>query len=121
MDQKTNSNLCPLSCVGYHLHGSKPVHLPQKQHGLESSFSVCVWLWRDIKRNKEKTGYSHHILNTGHAFGKLEDTLEILNLQRKGLHLNTLEKFHICKENKTGQLLNEVRTDQYNRLFELLI
>jgi hypothetical protein len=61
---------------------------------------------KDIKSNKEKMGYSHHILNTGRAFGKLEDTLEILRLQRKGLHLNTLEKFHIYKENKTGLLLN---------------
>jgi hypothetical protein len=76
---------------------------------------------KDTRSNKEKTGYSHHILNTGHAFGKLEDTLEILSLQRKGPHLITLEKFHIYKENKTDQLLNEVHTDQYNPLFELLI
>jgi hypothetical protein len=76
---------------------------------------------KDIRSNKEKTGYSHHNLNTDHAFGKLEDTLEILRLQRKGPHLNTLEKFHIHNENKIGQLLNEVHTDQYNPLFELLI
>jgi hypothetical protein len=55
---------------------------------------------KDIKGNNEKTGHSHHILNAGHAFGKLENTLDILNLQRK--------------ENRTHQLLNEVHTDQYN-------
>jgi hypothetical protein len=65
-----------------------------------------------IRSNNDITDYSPHILNTGHAFGKLQDTLKNnLKLQRKDPHLKTLEKFHIYKENKTGQLLNEVDTD----------
>jgi hypothetical protein len=50
---------------------------------------------RDIRSNKEKTGYSHHILSTGHTYGTLEDTLKIVKIQRKGPHLNTLERFYI--------------------------
>jgi hypothetical protein len=57
---------------------------------------------KDIKSNNEKTGYSHHILNAGHAFGKLENTLDILNIQRK--------------ENRTYQLLNEVQLSVYKDL-----
>jgi hypothetical protein len=34
---------------------------------------------RDIKNNKENTGYSHHILNTGHKNGTLENTLQVVN------------------------------------------
>jgi hypothetical protein len=30
----------------------------------------------------------------GHEYGKLEDTVEITEAQRKGSHLNTMEKFH---------------------------
>jgi hypothetical protein len=48
-------------------------------------------------------------------------TISLHNSHPQGVHLNTLEKFHIYKENKTGQLLNEVHTDQYKPLFELLI
>jgi hypothetical protein len=53
---------------------------------------------RDIRNNKENTGYSHHILSTGHMYGMLEDTLQMVKIQNKGLHLNTLEGFHIYKE-----------------------
>jgi lipoprotein signal peptidase len=38
--------------------------------------------------------YSHYILNTGHSFGSLEDSLQILNIQQKGPYLYTLEKYH---------------------------
>jgi hypothetical protein len=75
---------------------------------------------RDIRSNKEETGYSHHILSTGHAYGTLEDTLKIVKIQRKSLHLNILERFYIYKENKIGSLLNDTYTDQYNPLFELV-
>jgi hypothetical protein len=77
---------------------------------------------RDIRSKKEKTDYSHHILSTGHAYGTLEDTLKIVKIQRKGPHLNTLERFfvYIYKENEIGSLLNDTYTDQYNPLFELV-
>jgi hypothetical protein len=60
---------------------------------------------QDIRNNKSKTGFSHHILNTGHAYDNIENTLKILNTQGKGPYLNTLEKFHICKTKKTGIFL----------------
>jgi hypothetical protein len=49
-----------------------------------------------------------------------EDTLQIVKIQSKGPQLNTLERFHIYKENETGLLLNDTYTDQHNRLFELV-
>jgi hypothetical protein len=75
---------------------------------------------RDIRSNKENTGYSHHILNTGHTYGTLEDTLQVVKIQNKGPHLNILERFHIYKESKTGLILNDTYIDQYNPLFELV-
>jgi hypothetical protein len=38
---------------------------------------------RDFRNNNEKMGYSHHILCTGHAYGTLEDTLQIVKIHRK--------------------------------------
>jgi hypothetical protein len=55
---------------------------------------------QDIWNNRNKTGYSHHIINTGHAYDNIENTLNILNTQKKGPFLNTLEKFHIYKAKK---------------------
>jgi hypothetical protein len=38
---------------------------------------------QDIKNNKSRTGFSHHILNTGHAYDSMENTMENLNFQEK--------------------------------------
>jgi hypothetical protein len=52
---------------------------------------------QDIRNNRSKTGYSQHIINTGHECGNIESTLNVLNMQKKDASLNTLEKFHIYK------------------------
>jgi hypothetical protein len=75
---------------------------------------------QDKKNNKSKTGFSHHILSTGHTYDKIENTMEILNFKEKGKYLNTLKKFHIYKANKTGTLLNDNFTDIFNPIFDLI-
>jgi hypothetical protein len=75
---------------------------------------------RDIRSNKGNTGFANHILNSGHTYGTLEDTLQVVSIQNKGPHLNTLEIFHIYKEQKTGTSLNDNHVDLYNPLFELV-
>jgi hypothetical protein len=59
-------------------------------------------------------------LDTGHAYDKIENTMKILNFHEKGKYLNTLEKFHIYKANKTGILLNDNFTVIYNTIFDLI-
>jgi hypothetical protein len=75
---------------------------------------------RDIRYNKTNTGYANHILNAGHIYGPLEDTLQVLGIQNKGPHLNSLERFHIYKEQKTDTILNDNYTDHYNPIFEFV-
>jgi uncharacterized C2H2 Zn-finger protein len=70
--------------------------------------------------NGERTAYTRHV-NTSHAFDSFENTLKILNVQRKGSHLNTLEKNHIYKTKETGRQLNEVYMDLYDPVLELLV
>jgi hypothetical protein len=50
---------------------------------------------RDIRSNKSTSGYVQHILETGHAFGNINDTMEIVKVKQKGLYLNTLENFYL--------------------------
>jgi hypothetical protein len=50
-----------------------------------------------IRTNNERAGYSHHILKTGHSYGSLENSLEILNILEKGPYLNTLERLRIYR------------------------
>jgi hypothetical protein len=96
---------CPKVCIG------------QTGRNFKTRFKEHVL---DIKNNRSKTCFSHHILDTGHMYSNIENTMEILNLHEKGNYLNTLEKFHICKANNDNKLLNDNYTGIFNPIFELI-
>jgi hypothetical protein len=49
-----------------------------------------------ISNNRTETGYSRHILDSGHTYGNIEKkTLTILRKAKKGKFLNILEKYYI--------------------------
>jgi hypothetical protein len=48
-----------------------------------------------IRNNNGSGRYSKHILNTGHAYGSITKTMEVLKTERKGKHLNTLQNYHL--------------------------
>jgi DNA-binding sugar fermentation-stimulating protein len=74
----------------------------------------------DIKSNNSNTGYANHILNTGHAYGPIDNAMEIMETGKKGKCLNTLEKYHIYSTSKENMHLN-VSTEVYNHIYEELI
>jgi hypothetical protein len=39
---------------------------------------------RDIRNNRDNIGCDVHILNTGHSYGRIEDTMEIIKVTNKG-------------------------------------
>jgi hypothetical protein len=45
-----------------------------------------------IKGNTDTSKFAQHILNTGHAYGGMEDTMTILHNIEKVTHMNTLER-----------------------------
>jgi hypothetical protein len=94
------------------------VYIGQTGRNLKTRFKENI---QDIRNNRTNTGYSQHIINTGHEYGNIENTLNILNVQKKGAFLNTLEKFHIYQKQKTDNLLNESCTYTYNPIFEFLL
>jgi hypothetical protein len=65
----------------------------------------------NIRSNNSNSGYSSHILNTGHTYGTITDTMEIITMGRKGKHLNTLEKYHIYKVSKNNLHMNDTNID----------
>jgi hypothetical protein len=74
----------------------------------------------DIVHNRNKTGFSQHILNCGHERARNITDMEILETQYKSPYLNTLVKFHIFKCKKESKILNDIQFDAYNPIFEVI-
>jgi hypothetical protein len=74
----------------------------------------------DIRSNNSNSGYSNHILNTGHAYGAMTDTMDIIAMGRKGKHLNTLERYHMYKTSRENLHKNDTHIDTHNLIFEAL-
>jgi hypothetical protein len=47
------------------------------------------------RRNIPTSKHARHILDTGHTYDTIEETMEVLQIKKKGQFLNTLERFHI--------------------------
>jgi thymidylate synthase len=65
------------------------------------------------------SGYSSHILNTGHTYDTITDTMKIIT-GRKGKYLNTLGKYYIYNVSKKNLHMNDTDIDTYNPIFEEL-
>jgi hypothetical protein len=73
---------------------------------------------RDIRNNKSTSGSVQHILDTGHAFGNMDDSMEVVKIQHKGSHLNKLENFYIYKLFQQGIQLNNNCPNLQNPIFK---
>jgi hypothetical protein len=96
---------CPMKYIG---QTGRPFNTRYKEH------------ITDIKNNDSKSGYSNHILNTGHSYGSITDTMQIMKIERKGKHQNTLEKYHIYRISKEGIHMNDIHDETYNPIFEVI-
>jgi len=52
----------------------------------------------EVVRNTQVSRYAQHLATHRHAFGNIQDTMQILQLQTKGIQLNNVERFSIHKE-----------------------
>jgi hypothetical protein len=73
-----------------------------------------------IRNNNGNSGYSNHILNTGHKYGTTADTVDIIRTHRKGKHLHTLTKYHIYKISKNNLQMNDTNINTHNPIFRVL-
>jgi hypothetical protein len=54
-----------------------------------------------IGNNNSTSGYSNHILNTGHKYGTIADTMDIIKTHRKGeTHKHTRKIPHIQNQQR---------------------
>jgi hypothetical protein len=72
---------------------------------------------RAFKYNTQHSKFAQHLTENRHAFGNIVNTMEVLQFQKKGVYLNTIEKFYIHKETVTNNHLNEEYTDTSNQIF----
>jgi len=73
---------------------------------------------RDFKYNNRKSKFAQHLLDNGHAIGNMKEIMKIIHVTRKGRMLNTLESFHIYKETKAENQINDKLTAKGNEIFE---
>jgi hypothetical protein len=75
---------------------------------------------RAIQYNMENSTYAQHIINTGHTYGSIQNTMEILHTTQKGKYMNCLEKFHIYCSYKNKRQMNEILFDTRNPIFDII-
>jgi hypothetical protein len=51
----------------------------------------------------------------------MQDTMQMLQLQKKGSHLNTIECFYIYKEAAANNHLNDDHTIPHSKIFETIL
>jgi hypothetical protein len=71
-----------------------------------------------IRNNNGNSGYSNHILNTGHTYGTITDTMDIIRAGSKGRHINTLETYHIYKISRNNLHMNDTHMETHNPIFQ---
>jgi len=76
---------------------------------------------RDFKHNNRKSKFTQHLLDNGHAIGDMHDIMKIIHVTKKGRMLNTLESFHIYKETKAENQINDKLTTRENAIFEAIL
>jgi hypothetical protein len=64
--------------------------------------------------------YIRTIFKTGHPYGSITNTMDIIETEKTGKHLNTLERYHVYKISKERLRMNDTYTDIHNPIFETL-
>jgi hypothetical protein len=74
-----------------------------------------------FRTNYHNSNYEKHIAEYSHSFGPIQDTMQILQYQNKGIHLNTIERFYIYSEFTKHNHLNDEHIIASNKIFEALL
>jgi hypothetical protein len=64
--------------------------------------------------------YAQHILETGHTYGTIENTLNILQFEKKSQKMNSLEQYYIYRLTRENLQLNDTYTNNYNPIFHII-
>jgi len=76
---------------------------------------------RDFKYNNKKSNFTQNLLEEGHAIGNMDDIMKVIHITGKRRMLNTLESFHIYKQTKAGNQINDRLTTKNSKIFEAIL
>ena len=76
---------------------------------------------RDFKYKNSRSKFAQHLIDNKHAISKLEDLTEVVHVTKKGKMMGTLEGFHIYKETKAGNQINDRLAVRENAVFETVV
>ena len=107
---------CPIgSCLLVWGGGEGSVIVPQLVRCQWGGWGGVIVLLRNT------SNYAKHALDHQHPFGPIQETMQILQYQKKGTHLNTIERFFIFKD----YLINNHPNDEFNintnKFFEAIL
>jgi hypothetical protein len=75
---------------------------------------------REIQTNGKCSKFAQHILDTTYNYDIMEKTMKILQVERNGQMLDTLENYYIYATTRQGLQMNEISTSTYNPIYEFL-
>ncbi|XP_023722175.1 uncharacterized protein LOC111872459 [Cryptotermes secundus] len=79
---------------------------------------------RCIRFNKEDSAYAQHILNRQHQYGPISQTMELIEVARKGKLMNIKEEYQIYRHFKDNKLIDEQKQakeiNTQNSMFDLI-
>jgi hypothetical protein len=73
---------------------------------------------QDTRTNRHNSKFAQHILDIGHTYNMMNQTMKMLHIEKKRHRLNTLERFELTKK---ALQFNDTHTDTHNRIFDALI
>jgi len=71
-----------------HCQGNKPSNMKGNQNQNHKNKSS----------NYQTSKHAMHLLEHSHTLGNMQDVMRVLQFQKKNIHLDTLERFHIQKD-----------------------
>ena len=71
--------------------------------------------------NSPTSNIAKHLNEHNHSLGTIDTTMQVLQHQRKGTHLNSLERFHIHSEADHDNHLNDDHTVHPNKIFDTIM
>jgi hypothetical protein len=74
-----------------------------------------------FKTANKSSSFAKHLMEHTHSFGPIHNTMQVLQLQNKGAHLNTIERFYIYAEYTNNNHLNDDSTIFPNKVFDTLL
>jgi hypothetical protein len=102
-----------LTCLGF-----QKAYVGQTDGSLNTRFKEHKF---DYKSNNQKSNFAKRLLDHGHAWHSIEDSMTVLHSANKGQMLNTLKRFYIYAESKKQNQINDRHTVFPNAIFDVLL